>query len=63
MVEIIEVTDDAVKFGCTGCGKEQEIVSDHDHIQEMANDISAGVNPFTDGWEDGVGNTVHCNCK
>ena len=62
-VEILNVTDDYVEFACKVCGKEQTIVSDHDHVQEMAKEIESGINPFEDGWEDGIGNTVVCDCE
>lgn len=60
-ININEVTNDYIKFECKVCGKEQTIVSDH--VQEMATKIESGVNPFEDGWEDGIGNTVVCDCE
>lgn len=62
-IDINEVTNDYIKFECKVCGKEQAIVSDHDHVQEMAFEIEKGVNPFAEGWEDGIGNTIVCDCE
>lgn len=62
-IKINEVTNDYITFECKVCGKEQTIVSDYDHIQEMKEEIESGVNPFGDGWEDGIGNTVVCDCE
>ena len=62
-ININEVTNDYITFECKVCGKEQTIVSDQEHVEEMAADIESGVNPFEDGWEDGIGNTIVCDCE
>ena len=62
-ININEVTNDYITFECKACGKEQTIVSDYDHVQEMAAEIKEGTNPFKEGWEDGVGNTIVCDCE
>lgn len=62
-IEIIEVTNDLIEFECVECGVRQEIVADMYDVQQMASDISDGVNPFEDGWEDGMGNTIYCDCE
>lgn len=62
-VELINVSDDVVRFECVECGVQQEIVATHEEVQSMASDIVSGINPFADGWEDGIGNTITCDCE
>jgi len=62
-VELVEVTNDSLTFECKACGKSQTIVSDYNHVLEMEKEIESGVNPFVEGWEDGIGNTVICQCE
>lgn len=59
-IEIDEVTNDYITFTCGTCGKKETIVSDN--VAEMAEDIKKGANPFKEGWEDGLGETLSCNC-
>lgn len=62
-VEIIEVTCDLIRFECVACGKEQVIVATNPEVEQMKKDIENGVNPFEEGWEDGIGNTIYCDCE
>ena len=61
-VKLTESTIDYIKFQCVTCKKEELIVADCDDLKEMKKDIKNGINPFKEGWEDGIGNTITCRC-
>lgn len=61
-VELTKITTNYIQFQCVTCQKEELIVADCDDLKEMKKEIKDGINPFKEGWEDGIGNAITCNC-
>lgn len=61
-VNVNEVATDYIVVECPKCCVEHTIVSDAYGLEVMLSDIDEGANPFVDGWEDNVGNTITCEC-